>query len=387
MRKVFTVLLVVMIGQTFGQNNQVTIAYNNWKDGLLDEAAQAIEPATTHEKTSVKEKTFRYRGNIYQEIATSSDEALRAKYPNALKLAVESFLKANELDTKGEYKKENVRSLGALQGFALNAGNDEFGKKNYAQAVDLYGLSQQIAQNFNMVDTNAIFNQALAYESAGDKESAISKYKSLIEMDYNRPEIYRYLSSLQKKNGDLEGAIATAKAGMDKYPNNKDIILDNMAFLLEAGKSSEAESLVGVAIEKDPQNAVLYSVQGSLYDQKAAAATTREEVMEWYDKAEASYKKSIEIDEQFFDAYFNIGVLYNNRAAYIYDEIKDIKSDSEYMKAKKEADDIFLAAVPFFEKAHEIQPEDQQTIAQLVKLYGKTGDEDKYKVMKAKLAE
>jgi tetratricopeptide (TPR) repeat protein len=238
-----------------------------------------------------------------------------------------------------------------------------------------------------MVDTNAIFNQALAYESAGDSENSIAKYESLIAMDYNRPEIYRYLSSLKKKSGDLDGAIVTAQAGMAKFPNNKEIILDNMAFLLEADRSEEAEGLVGVAIEKDPQNAVLYSVQGSLFDQKAAAAETKEEVMSWYDKAEASYKKSIEVDENFFDAYFNIGVLYNNRAAYIYEEIKDIKSDKEYMKAKKEADDIFLAAVPFFEKAHEIQPEDQQTIAQLVKLYGKTGDEEKYKEMKAKLAE
>jgi hypothetical protein len=48
---------------------------------------------------------------------------------------VESYLKANELDTKGSYKVENVKALGALQGQSLNAGNDAFTAKNYDEAI------------------------------------------------------------------------------------------------------------------------------------------------------------------------------------------------------------------------------------------------------------
>jgi len=42
--------------------------------------------------------------------------------------------------------------------------------------------------------------------------------------------------------------------------------------------------------------------------------------------------------------------------------------------------------VPFFEKAHELNPTDLQTIQQLIKLYGKTNDQAKYAAMKEKLA-
>jgi len=110
-------------------------------------------------------------------------------------------------------------------------------------------------------------------------------------------------------------------------------------------------------------------------------------MQQWYDKAESAYKKSIEIDDAYFDAYFNIGVLYNNRAAFVYEKIKDIKSDTEYAKAKKDADQVYLAAVPYFEKAHELRPDDVQVIQQLVKLYGKTGDDAKWKAMKDKLSQ
>jgi ferritin-like metal-binding protein YciE len=55
-----------------------------------------------------------------------------------------------------------------LQGQSLNAGNDAFTAKNYDEAIARYGMSERIAKAFGQVDTNAIFNSALAYESKGD---------------------------------------------------------------------------------------------------------------------------------------------------------------------------------------------------------------------------
>jgi hypothetical protein len=77
-------------------------------------------------------------------------------------------------------------------------------------------------------------------------------------------------------------------------------------------------------------------------------------------------------------------VLYNNRAAFEYEKCNAIKSDTEYMKCKKVADDIYLKAVPYFEKAHEMDARDAQTMQQLMKLYAKTGDQAKYEAIKAK---
>ncbi len=369
------------------QNANVVNAYNHMKSNELDKAAEYIDLAIQDPKTGAAEKTWRYRGDIYRLIL--EDSVLAAQYPDAMDKTIASYLKATELDTKNSYREENIRALGSLQGRSLNMGNDAFTNKDYDKAIEFYGQSERIAKAFGQADTNAVYNSALAYESKGDAENAIKRYREAVAMGYNKPEVYRFIASLQRKGNDLDGAIATVREGRQKFPDNKDLILDEMSFLLAADRSAEAEETVKLAIEKDPNNAVLYSVQGSLYDSKAnpkdSSKISEADMLKWYEEAERAYKKSIELDPKFFDAYFNVGVLYNNRAAFEYEKCNQIKSDTEYMACKKGADEIYLKAVPYFEKAHELRPDDNQTIQQLMKLYAKTNDQDKYQAMKAKL--
>jgi tetratricopeptide (TPR) repeat protein len=392
-KKVFLVAAsIVALGSTplMAQNANVVNAYNYMKSGELPKAAEYIDMAIKDPKTGVNEKTWRYRGDIYRLIVESEDENIRKQFPDAMDKAIESYLKATELDTKNSYRQDNIRALGSLQGRALNTGNDAFTDKQYDRAIEYYAQSERIAKAFGQADTNAVFNSALAYESKGDMENAIRRYQEAIVMGYNKPEVYRYIASLQRKNNDLTAAINTSREGLKRFPGNKDLILDEMGYLLAADRPDEAEETVKLAIQQDPNNAVLYSVLGSLYDGKAnpkeGDAPAEAEMLKWYGEAEKAYKMSIEKDPKFFDAYFNVGVLYNNRAAFEYEKCNAIKNDTDYMKCKKVADDIYLKAVPYFEQAHELRPEDAQTIQQLMKLYAKTNDQAKYQQMKDKLA-
>lgn len=385
MKKLLSIAGAAMTLGLAAQNANVVSAYNYMKDGNLAKAVEYIEPAITDAKTSVAEKTWRYRGDIYRMIVLGDDAALKQQFPEALDRAAESYMKANELDPKGTYKRENGQMLRALQGASLNAGNEAFGKADYQGAIARYRRSEQIAASFGELDTNAIFNRALAYEGAGDAANAIGSYREAIAAGYSKPEVYRYIASLQNKASDLDGAIATTREGLVKFPGEKDLMLDLITFLLAADRSEEAETGVKAALERDPKNGVLWSVLGGLYDKKANDAKEEAAILEWYAKAEEAYKKSIECDPAFFDAYFNIGVLYNNRAAFEYDKCNKLKSDADYAKCKAAADAIYLKAVPYFEQAHALNPSDLPTMQQLVKLYAKTGDEAKYQAMKEKL--
>jgi tetratricopeptide (TPR) repeat protein len=345
------------------QNSNVVSAYNYMQDGDLAKAVEYIEPATQDAKTGAAEKTWRYRGDIYRLIAMGEDAAVKSAFPDALDKAVESYLKANE----------------------LNTGNDAFTAKNYDAAIANYARSEKIAKAFGVADTNAIFNSALAYESKGDAANAIVRYREAIAAGYNKAEVYRYIASLQRKGDDLNGAIATIGEGRTKFPDDKELILDEMSYLLAADRSAEAEESVKLGLSKDPNNAVLWSILASLYDKKASDAKEEATMVEWYTKAEEAYKKSIELDPKFFDSYFNIGVLYNNRAAFEYEKCNKIKSDTEYTKCKTVADDIYVKAIPYFEQAHDLKGDDVQTIQQLMKLYAKNGDQEKYAKMKGLL--
>ncbi len=372
------------------QNHMVVSAYNYMTDRNFEKAVEFIEPAITNEATANKEKTWRYRGNIYAQIALGTDEALKAKFPDALKKSAESLIKAKELDAKGSYKDENNQLLQNLQIAALNGGNDAFTAKDYDKAIADYNESEAIAKALGRVDTNAVFNSALAYESKGDLDMAMQRYQQCIDIGYNKPDVYRYLASMKKRKGDLDGAIATTKQGVARFPDNKELRLDEVAFLLEADKMGEAEASVKDAIKNDPENPVLYSVLGSLYDGKAnpkEGEVSEQDMLKWYGLAEEAYQQSIKVDPNFFDSYYNIGVLYNNRAAYEYDKCNQIKDEKQYLACKTEADKIYQKTIPYFEKAHELKPEDRAAMQQLKVIYAKTGDEAKYNAIKKELGE
>ena len=374
------------------QNSSVVSAYNYLQDGDLAKAAEFIEPAISHETTSLKEKTWRYRGDIYRLIALDPQHAaLKTQFPDAMQKAIESYLKANELDSKGSYKTEIVTNLGALQGASLNAGNDAFEAKDYDKAILLYGQAEKIATTFGQKDVDAVFNSALAYDTKGDLAMALKRYDECIALGYPKEDVYRYKSTVQNKLADLDGAIATAEAGLAKFPSSKELVKDIVFLKLEAKRPiEEALASVNNAIAADPADPILYSLRGSIYDELAnpkegKPVPSEADWKKYIDLAEADYVKTIELKPDFFDAYFNVGVLYNNRAAMQYEKIKDIKSDVEYEKAKKAADEVYFKAIPYFEKAYELHGDDRPTMEQLKRLYARAGNTLKYDEMKAKL--
>ena len=93
-KPLFTLFMLAAGLQAWAQK-EVVSAYNANKEGDYAAAATYIEQAITNPKANVKNKTWRYRGDIYLNI--SRDSAMFAVYPNALSLAKESFMKAREL--------------------------------------------------------------------------------------------------------------------------------------------------------------------------------------------------------------------------------------------------------------------------------------------------
>ena len=103
MQKTLTLMALAICVQGFGQK-EVVSAYNANKEGDFATAATYIEQAIQNPKANVKNKTWRYRGEIYLNI--SKDSALFAAYPDALVRAKDSYMKAQELDSKGSYASE-----------------------------------------------------------------------------------------------------------------------------------------------------------------------------------------------------------------------------------------------------------------------------------------
>ena len=106
-------------------------------------------------------------------------------------------------------------------------------------------------------------------------------------------------------------------------------------------------------------------------------------------KAEEAYKQALSRNSDYFEANYNIGALYFNRAVSMVNDANSIPTNqnTKYKAAVEEANLVFELALPFLEKAYDLNSEDKETIRSLKDIYIRMNNEEKYQEMKSKLGE
>lgn len=371
MKSVLSLLVIMSIAICGISQADVTSAYNANRDGKFVKAAEYIEKALGNEKAIVKEKTWRYRGDIYYNI--SLDTTLTEKFPNALFTAKESYLKAKELDKKGSYKREVETGLDNIRKLAMNVGINGYNSESYMSAAKHFQLSSDLSEYFGITDTMAIFNAGIAYEKAEMGDDAITQYMKCGDLEYNVPAVYLFSSYIYKNRGDKEKAREVIQMARTKYPEDKDLIIEELNYYLEGGNDEEAKKNLVLAIEKDPENKILHFALGTINDKMGDVGG-----------AIASYERAIEIDGNYFDALYNLGAFHFNSAVGMVNDANEIppSQSSKYAAAIEEANATFDKSLPYLEKALEIKPEDIDTLNSLKNAYARVGNDDKYSEVK-----
>ena len=77
-----TVAIMAMLPLGLIAQKDVVSAYNANQDGDYLKAAEFIDQAILDEKANVKEKTWRYRGNIYTNLAPTARCTRRCPMPS-----------------------------------------------------------------------------------------------------------------------------------------------------------------------------------------------------------------------------------------------------------------------------------------------------------------
>ena len=110
------------------------------------------------------------------------------------------------------------------------------------------------------------------------------------------------------------------------------------------------------------------------------------------DEAVEAYAKSLEIKADYFDANYNLGALYFNMAVQMVNEANDMwkpRMSKDEATKQKELEDggkaMFSTALPYLEKALEVEPEDRETLRSLRDIYARVGMDEKMLEVSAKL--
>ena len=364
-----------MGGIAFGQNAKVVRAYNYLRNLQIKEAKEAIDPAVAHPKTMVDAKAWFYRGNVYLAIMMSEDPEVRALSEDPLSVAEASYNKALELDDKERYKAEIIERIPFLAEQYYNQGVQLYNKQDYGKATQSFVKAMETNARVGRVDTLALFNAALCAELAENNTDAKKYYNELLKIGYtgehNAVPIYISLSRLHKAEKDTVGAIEVIRQGLDRYPGDFNLLIEETNIHLSSGNVEAAQKNLERVIEVDATNPTIFFAVGTTYDQMGNK-----------DKAANAYKKAIELNPDYFDANYNLGALYVNEAASIIEEANQLPlGDPKYDVAKKNADDKLMAALPYLEKANQIDPKELNTLVTLKEIYARTNQMEKLKVV------
>ena len=389
MKKFRLLITVILFSALYahGQKSNVQAAFNFLRYGQLDKAKEAIDEATLNEKSSTMEKTWYYRGIIYQSLY--QDEKFGSLCVKCLDEAYKSYQKVLELAPRSDLA-DSVKNfqLPGLAASIFSLGVSEFNKKNYAEALADFEFVQKIYPN----DT-ATLNAAFSAEYVPDKDKAILYYSRLVAKHYPDYNIYVAVANLYSQRHENEKALQAIQEGKKLYGDTLKIILAEINLLLAMNHKEEAVQEIQTAIKKDSLNTNLYVVLGNTFDNLAHPKDSAGNELakpasftEYYSKAESSYLKGISISPNNFELNFNLGAMYFNEGAEMANAAIKIKTDADFARAKVEYEKRFKAAEPLLEKAMALNPrqspEDQNiyqgTLQSLKTLYARLNEKEKY---------
>ncbi len=384
-RFVLFFIFVFSVSAVFAQKGKVAAADTYLTTNDLESAKKAIDLALENEKSNTWPKTYIIAAKVYTELAKAGKEDKGVlKAFNFYKKAIELDEKGNEKGKQiGKYEKDILFALTFFNSELTNAAIEGFNNENFEKSFKAFegvlelnatiAKLQDVPEDQASIDTTIIYNCALAAYNIEDWDNAEKYFKKTIDLDFGGGDAVLLLNQVYSNTGDSVKMGDNLKEGFLKYPEDDRILTSLIQYYLSTKQNDAALNYLNTAIEKDPENASFFYARGVLNESVDK------------DKAIENYKKAIEIDPQFFNALYNVGVIYYNKGVEQQNKANELSDYKKFESKKKEAEVFWELALPYMEKAIELQPDNPDVLESLKGLYYRFDKMDKYNEIKAKI--
>jgi tetratricopeptide (TPR) repeat protein len=413
--KLFIALSLPVVA--FSQSAKVQTAWRSLQDyetskdvSSLMKAKECIDLATNYDDTKDKAKTWVYRAKVYYDLFKNSLEQEEKKIPATVTNKSERFTKAYGAVSTADYEEsgkalEKAVALDKDKAYQADMGmlgmqmfndvnNLAIGKYNagkYKEAMEYFEGSYEASKMMGKKDTSQLSNALICAQREKDFEKVKTYNQKAIDDKVATAYNYGNLTDAKMILKDTTGALQTLQAGRTAFPTNVDLMNRETDYLMSKGKNQEALANLDKAIASDPKNAKFYLAKGIAYYGMANPKSADKKDLDKpknYDEimgnAETSYKKANELDPKLYEAWYNLGLLYNNWSIDQQRRCDDlIKQATKLKECDAKTQDLLLKAIPAFEKAIEISP-DAATKKHLKRLYLMTNQPDKAEKLNAK---
>ena len=387
MKKVlFTVALLAGAFAASAQVSVVKEAKAMKKDPAA--AAKVLEAALTNPETANDPNTWQLAGDLQKAIYDEENmkmylpggQADMPKMYNAMLKMFDYYLKCDEVELAGvangtvkkaKLRKKNQETLLKVRPNLANGGVEAFNVNNYEEAQKYFGLFVDVVENPMFADQAAVLkadtlnslyaNYATMAAGLRDPKDVASVIKYGTIGKENPSEGWRALMFMAEVYGDKEQGdsikwLETIKEGAQRFPEQDFFVGNIMDYYLQRGMVDEGLAQIDQLIAANEKPYFLYVKGVLLYEKKdyAGAQTALDKVIAAGGDlvAEAYAKKG---DCYFFPAQ---KIVEENSAL----SIDDPKYNANEAKIKE----AYEQAKPFYEKAKELEPDNQQIWGQML---------------------
>lgn len=377
-RLLLTVALCVAASSaSFAQKKAVKEAQGIAKGDKADftEARSLIKGALENPESKDDAQTWYVAGFIEdQQFSAERTKQILGQQPNepvmydALIAILPYFKKAYELDQlpnekgkiKPKYSKDIKSILSADHVYYFNGGAYYFDQKDYKKAYDFFNQYLEISELPMFEGTQTAekdstfmtvqFYAAVAATQLGDSPTAIKALERAKDTDFRQNDIYQYLAYEYQQAKDTVNFEKVLEEGMAKFPNEEYYLMNLINNYIYSGRNEKAIEYLNTAIAKDPNNSQLYHVMGMVY----------ETGLKDYANAEKYFSKALELNPEAVESLSSLGRVYYNQGVNKQGEANMINDSKKYQEELTVAKDLFKKALPYFEKAHQLKPDESE---------------------------
>jgi tetratricopeptide (TPR) repeat protein len=373
----FVLLMLFSCNLAFAQKSQLQIARNsigklhvaiagkadnNKQLGILGEGIKASEAAQNDRKTKKWPETWAIKAYLSSYISIiDGDEGNAERYYGLANDAIDSARRLDKFQA-------NTRLIdAAIYNITIrkqNKANTAFNNNDFANA---YKLLKDVSDFFPK-DTTLAINTGLASQNVQAYDNALIYFKRAKDNGAKNPVLFQSLANIYTSKFENELAIRTLEDGIKLNPYDANLTNNYINLLLDNEKYDTGIKVIESALKVDTKNKLLYFLYGYLHQNNSN-----------YSTAELAYNKALAIDENYFDALYQMGLAYVGSAN---DALKSSAPD----KGQKYTSLINRAEVSLLQ-AHEINQNDKATVQLLIDIYTRKNKLDKVQELKSKLEE
>jgi tetratricopeptide (TPR) repeat protein len=278
-------------------------------------------------------------------------DVLKYEVPNPMRKSYEAYQRAKLLDKNGKNLKKIKDGLSLLATLSKSEAFNKYYAGKHAEAVELFILSTDCSSDPLIRQSDSLgyyFIGVISSELA--KDSLAEKYlRKAIGLGYTgKGDAYAYLGKTLMNLERPNEAREILEKGFVENPDNQQLIFSLINNYMASGKDpKEILPLIKKAQQAEPDNPGLYTVEGQLHE--------RTDNM---DAAVECFKKSVEVDSNYFYGYSALGLLHFNLGAKYTEQAVAERNNEEYNRLLNLADEHLKQALPILEQAFDLAKDD-----------------------------